>query len=121
MTALKAANLALRFLLELVALGAFAFWGFTLEGSSTIFRIIVGLGAPILAATLWGVFAAPKSSRRLHGALYHAFEIVFFGLAVVALIAAGSAPLGMIVAVLVMINLVLIEVWDQNHDISAAA
>ena len=120
MSALKGANLALRFLLELVALGAFAYWGFTLPDASTIFRVIIGLGTPILAATLWGFFAAPKSSRRLHGAPYHAFEIVFFGLAGAALIAAGSVTLGIIVAVLVLINLILIEVWDQNHDVSAA-
>jgi hypothetical protein len=119
-SALKGANLALRFLLELVALGAFAYWGFTLPNASTIFRIIIGLGAPILAATLWGFFAAPKSARRLHGAPYHAFEIVFFGLAVVALIAAGSTALGMILAVLVVINLILIEIWDQNHDAPSA-
>jgi hypothetical protein len=119
MSALKGANLALRFLLELVALGAFAYWGFTLPNASTIFRVIIGLGAPILAATLWGIFAAPKSSRRLHGAPYHLFEIVFFGLAVAALIAAGSIELGLIVALLVVVNLILVEVWDQNHDIPA--
>jgi hypothetical protein len=119
MSLLKGANLALRFGLELAALLAFASWGFSLPGASTIFRVIVGLGTPILAATLWGVFAAPKSKRRLRGVPYHGFEIVFFGLAVAALIAAGSATPGILLAVLVMLNLVLIEVWDQNHDIAA--
>jgi hypothetical protein len=119
MSVIKGANLALRFLLELVALGAFAYWGFTLPDASTIFRIIIGLGAPILAATLWGFFAAPKSARRLHGTPYHAFEIVFFGLAVAALVMAGSTTLGMILAVVVVVNLILIEVWQQNHDLAA--
>lgn len=119
MNVLKGANLALRFGLELAALLAFAYWGFSLPGASTIFRAIVGLGAPILAATLWGVFAAPKSKRRLRGAPYHGFEIVFFGLAVAALVAAHSTTLGIILAVLVMINLILIEVWNQNHDATA--
>jgi hypothetical protein len=120
MSILKGANLALRFLLELVALGAFAYWGFTyFPDASTIFRVIIGLGAPIFAAFLWGVFAAPKSPRRLHGAPYHSFEIVFFGLAVAALVATGSVELGLILAVLVVLNLILIEVWDQNHDVAA--
>ena len=87
---IKSANLALAFLLELAALVAFAYWGFN-ASDSTIVRLLLGIGVPVLAIVLWGIFAAPRSARRLKGAAYHTFATIFFALAVLALIAAGSA------------------------------
>jgi Protein of unknown function (DUF2568) len=45
---LKGANLLLAFLLELCALGAFGYWGFT-TGSTTLAKIGLGIGAPLVA------------------------------------------------------------------------
>jgi hypothetical protein len=118
MSLLKNANLGLAFLLELVALGSFAYWGFNASGSSVL-NIVLGVGTPILAIVLWGVFAAPRSERRLRGSAYLAFKVVFFALAILALIAAGSITLGLIFAVVFVINTGLAYVWQQE-DAAAA-
>ena len=54
----KIANLALRFLLEVCALVALGYWGFK-TGGSLITKLALGIGAPLLAAVLWGTFVAP--------------------------------------------------------------
>jgi len=118
MALLQNANLGLAFLLELVAIASFAYWGFTVS-DSIIVRLVLGLGTPILAIVLWGIFAAPKSERRLRGNAYLAFKVVYFVLAILALIAAGSVTLGIIVAVVFAINTVLAYVWHQE-DAAAA-
>ncbi len=60
-----AANVGLAFLLELGALAALGFWGVH-TGQSLLADIALGAGAPLLAAGVWAMLAAPKSERRLH-------------------------------------------------------
>jgi len=113
MALLQNANLALAFLLELVAIASFAYWGFTVS-DSTILNIVLGIGTPIVAIVLWGIFAAPKSERRLKGSAYLIFKVVFFVLAIAALIAAGSVTLGVIFAVVFAVNTALAYAWHQE-------
>lgn len=82
-------NMALRFLLELCALAALGYWGF-MRGSGTLGKAALGLGAPILAAVLWGMFVAPKAVRPLHDPAKLLVELVVFGGAAAALYAAGQ-------------------------------
>jgi Protein of unknown function (DUF2568) len=88
----KVASLALRFLLELAALGALAYWGFHEFDGAT--AVLLGVGAPLAAAVLWGIFVAPK--RRVHRGegLRWFVELLVFGAATTALIAAGETALG---------------------------
>lgn len=58
---MKAANLLLRFLLELSALAALGYWGFHVAGG--IAGILLCIGAPLLFAASWGLFAAHKGPR----------------------------------------------------------
>lgn len=60
MTALRAVNLVVRFLLEIAALIVFSYWGWTLQ-SSTATRAAAALLIPLLVAGLWGMFIAPKA------------------------------------------------------------
>ena len=55
------ANYGLRFLLELAALGSLAYWGFAENG--WVAEWPLGLGAPLVAAVVWGRFVAPKASH----------------------------------------------------------
>ena len=56
------ANLAIRFLLELAALGAMGWWGARqTDGPS---RWALAIGVPLGAAVLWGVFAVPGDPSR---------------------------------------------------------
>lgn len=109
---MKSVNLALAFVLELAALAAFAYWGFN-TGDSSLVHVVLGLGVPVLAAALWGIFAAPKSSRRLQGGAWWVFKVVFFALASAALFVAGQPTLGLVLGVVAAVNLVLLYVWQQ--------
>jgi cytochrome b len=55
-----AANLGLRFLLELVALSAVGWWGWQL-GGSTFGRVALAAALPLVVALVWGAFIAPKA------------------------------------------------------------
>jgi hypothetical protein len=50
---IKGANLTLRFLLELCALGDLGYWGFKTAGG-LIAKIGLGISAPLAAAVVWG-------------------------------------------------------------------
>jgi Protein of unknown function (DUF2568) len=111
-TALKYSNLALSFLLELFILGALAYWGFRV-GNGTFMKIILGVGAPLLAALVWGIFEAPQASMPLPEPWHLLLALVIFGLAIVALYVAGQRTLALIFASLVVINQILIYAWHQ--------
>ena len=83
----RATNLLLKFLLELAAFAAFAYWGGTV-GSGAV-SVVLAIAAPAVAIVLWAVFAAPRSDHRLSTAARIPFELGIFGLAVVALLAAA--------------------------------
>ncbi len=112
LSVLKPINLAATFLLELAMLAAFAYWGVS-AGQSTLAKIGLGIGVPVIIAIAWGIFMAPKSSRRLPGAAYLILKILLFGLAVAALIVAGQLILGIIFGVLFFLNTILLLIWRQ--------
>ncbi len=111
-TLLKSINLALAFFLELAMLVAFGYWGFQ-TGENAIVKIGLGIGIPLLAAVLWGVFMAPNSSMRLQGAAYLAVKLVLFGLAIAALIVAGKPGAGILLGAVFVVNTILLYVWQQ--------
>jgi len=80
LTLAKSTNLAVRFLLELFALGSLGYWGFV-SGGNTVAKIALGLGAPLLAAVVWGLFVAPKAAIPLAMQLPQISETLVFGAA----------------------------------------
>lgn len=82
-------NLALRFLLELSALGVFVMWGWIVgSNSSPWIGNSLAISLPVLAATVWGVFNVPGDPSRsgiapviIPGVLRLLIELTFFGLA----------------------------------------
>jgi Protein of unknown function (DUF2568) len=112
MAVLKSANLALAFLLEICMLAAFAVWGFQ-ASLETVVKIILGVGVPLLAVVIWGIFLAPRSARRFTGLTLHLAELLIFGLAALALAAAGHPDLAIIFAVVAVINQALLIAWKQ--------
>ena len=100
-------NLALRFLLELCALLAVAYWGFrTGSGAS---RIAFGVGAPLVLARAWSMFGSPRAAISLPGSTKLLFELHVFGAAAVALVAAGRPTLAWTFAALLLANKVLMS------------
>ncbi|MBX3080137.1 MAG: YrdB family protein [Anaerolineae bacterium] len=110
---LPSANLALSFLLELVALVALGYWGFQ-ASDNTLLKFILGLGAPILLIVVWGMWLAPKSSRRLRRPWLQIVKLLVFGVTALALANAGQTTLAVIFAVVVIINAALAEIWKQE-------
>ena len=112
LTVLKNVNLALAFLLELAVLAAFGFWGFS-TGEGALARIGLGIGIPLVAVIVWALFGAPRAAWRLQGFWLWILRVVFFGGAVVTLIAASLLLLGIVFALICVVNLALISAWAQ--------
>ncbi len=108
---LASLNLALKFLLELAALAAFAYWGVN-TGEMPV-SLLLGIVTPGAAAFAWGVFAAPKSARRLPLQPRIRFELTVFTAAVLALLAAGVPTAAVIMSALVILNAILLTALGQ--------
>jgi Protein of unknown function (DUF2568) len=98
-------NLALAFALELAGLTAFGYWGVR-TGTTTLTSAALGTAAPVTAAILWGVFAAPRASVSSMGAAV-ATKVVFFLAATLALYATAHHGLAATFLALVVISSML--------------
>ncbi|HEY6526909.1 MAG TPA: DUF2568 domain-containing protein [Solirubrobacteraceae bacterium] len=110
MTLLKAANLGVKFLLELAAFAAFAWWGGTVGHG--VVSVVIAIAAPALAVVVWGRWAAPRAPRRLAVARRVPLELAVFALAAVA-IGTVSVIAGVVLAVAVAINAALLTAFGQ--------
>lgn len=108
---MKDANLAVKFALELAAIATFAYWGATLDG--VVVSVLVAVAAPASAVVLWGLFAAPRSSRRLPIRARVPFELSVFALAVAALVAVDWIAAAIAFAAVTSVNAVLLTRLDQ--------
>lgn len=109
---LKYANLALAFALELCVLAALGYWGFR-TGEGALMKVVLGVGAPLLAAVVWGIFGSPNAPIKAVGPWRIALVLVWFGVAAVALALVGQPKLALIFALLFTLNHVLLYVWRQ--------
>jgi uncharacterized protein DUF2568 len=91
---LRGATLTVRFLCELAMLAALAYWGFTVGDG--VGAWLLGIGAPLLAALVWGALVAPKAGWPVPIPTRVAIELVVFGAAAAALAVAGQ-PLAAVV------------------------
>lgn len=113
MPAARAVNLAVRFLLELAMLAALAYWGLH-TGDSLPVDVLLGVGAPVVAAAVWGTFAAPRSDRRLSGPALVAVQLTLLGAGAVALAAAGRTALAVVFAIVIVVNAALLHLWGEE-------
>lgn len=99
-------NLALRFVLELVALFAIGYWGWTQH--TGIVQVLLCLGLPIIAATIWGIFRIPgepgPAPVAVPGWVRLLLEAVFFGAAVILLAAAQQQTPSIILGIVVVLH-----------------
>lgn len=112
MDALKSINVAVRFLLEFCVLAAVGYWGFK-SNAGWFLKILLGIGAPLLIAVIWGTFGAPKATNHLTGISLLALEVVVFGSGVAALYATKNYSLAWGFAVIIIINRILMFIWSQ--------
>lgn len=109
---LQALNLAVRFLLELCVLVALGYWGFQSQ-PGWLGKIAFGIGAPLLAAVVWGMFVAPKATYHLPGRVILGLEVIVFGAGVAALVATQHTTLAWSLGVLYVVNRLLLFIWQQ--------
>ena len=102
-------NLAVRFVLEIIALYAFGRWGWLQSTGWTRFALAIGL--PLLAMTLWGTFAVPADPSRsgnapipISGSVRVLLELTFFSLATWAYFGFGKPGWGTVCGVVVLIH-----------------
>ena len=105
-------NLAFRFLLEIGALLAVGFWGWTQH--TGLLRVLLAVGLPLLAAVLWGTFRVPgdasasgRAPVAVPGWLRLLLELVLFAAAVRALNASGASTAALIFGLAVVIHYAL--------------
>ena len=112
-SALRSVNLVVRLLCELALLVALAVWGFH-TGAGATARAALGLGAPLAAAVIWGLWVAPASRRRLPDPGRLAVEVVLFAAGVAALAAAGHVLMAVLFAAVVAVNITLDRVLSSE-------
>ncbi|MFR9798282.1 YrdB family protein [Streptomyces sp. MS06] len=109
---MKAANLAVLFLIELGALAAAAYWGAT-AGVPTPLAVLLAFAAPAVLVVLWALFGSPKSRYRTRGAGRVGFELLWFGAGAAALLAAGATGWAVGFALVCAASKTLAVVWEQ--------
>ena len=108
-----AANSALRFALELAALAVLSAWGWH-TGSDLLARCALAAATPLLAATAWGQFVAPRAPRYLRARGRLVVEAAVFAAAALALVELGRPRLAEGLALIAVLNTVLVHAWGQD-------
>lgn len=108
------ANLVLRFLLELVALAAFGYWGWTI-GGGLFARATVAAAVPATVAVIWATFISPRA-RIPSGPVGRAvLGLVVFLLAAGALWSRGQRGLAIGYGALAVVSSALMLVWPEQE------
>ena len=103
MIVIKSLNLLIRFLLELRMLGVVAYWGST-TGDGVAMGALLGVGAPLLMAVMWGLLISPKATVELPPVAWVALQAVLFGAAAIALATFASPALAAAFLLVVVAN-----------------
>jgi hypothetical protein len=105
-------NLAVRFLLEIAALVAIGYWGWTQHDG--FLRYLLAIGGPVIAGVLWSTFAVPDDPSRsgrapvpVPGIIRLALELAIFAFAAWALYDAGNSLLALILVAVVVVHYAL--------------
>jgi hypothetical protein len=114
MGGLRVVILALAFFLEVGALVALGYWGFR-AGDTALSKALLGIGAPLLAAVVWGLFVAPKAVRPVPLPVRLALKALVFGGAALGLMAAGRPALGWAFLAAVLLNETALLVLVGDH------
>ena len=100
---LRPANDGLRFFLELSALAAVAYWGWSEHDGAL--RWVLVVAAPLAIALVWGRWIAPKAKHPAVDPARIGIEVLVFGSFVVALLDANQPVLAAILGAAAAVHL----------------
>jgi hypothetical protein len=103
MVVFESLTLLVRFLLEMCMLGALGYWGFK-TGDDAAMKALLGVGAPLLVAVVWGLFIAPKARVEVSKPVWIGLQVIVFGAAAVALAAVAPQQLATYFVVAVVLD-----------------
>ena len=112
MAGLRVINLTVRFLLELAALAAFAYWAATINsprGGRTVLAIV----APLALAIFWGLFVSPKARFSTGRIGQVGLGLLVFLAAAAALFVRGHSTLGVAFASTAVVSSAVLYVLPQ--------
>jgi len=111
------ATLAIRFLVELIGIGAVGYWGFQ-SVDNTLGRLALGIGAAIALIVFWGLLIAPKATNPLTQPQRDLIGTGVLLLAAAALAVAGQPGLAVVFAAVVVIDwLIMIALGPSAVDV----
>ncbi|GAB2803023.1 hypothetical protein GCM10027176_04670 [Actinoallomurus bryophytorum] len=112
---LRLVNDILAFVVELVALAVFAWWG-AATGGGLVLSLVLGIGAPLVAAVVWGIFASPKAQVKLPPYGVAAVQGLVFFVALICLDLLGHRTLAVLFGVVAAANMVIGRL-DRDADL----
>ena len=110
-------NLAIRFVVEMLGVAFVAYWGFS-ASDDTLTGAILGVGAVVVFAVIWGAFLAPKADRGLGRAQKNVIGTIVLLVAAGALALAGQPVIALVYAAVVVVNAVIL--WRLGDDVDRA-
>jgi len=112
------ANLALRFIVELVGVGALGYSAFQVGGSGPA-RIVLAIGAPLALIVFWAIVVAPTADSGLSQAQKDVIGTALLVATAVAVAVAGQPVAAVVFGAVVVLNwLVLVAI---GPDAAAAS
>jgi hypothetical protein len=109
----RPANDGLRFFLELSALAAVSYWGWSEHDG--LWRWVLVVAAPLAIAVVWGQWVAPKARRRVRDPWKLLIELLVFGAGVAALFDADQPTPAIVLAGAAALHLALTFAFDQRR------
>ncbi|OOB90443.1 4-amino-4-deoxy-L-arabinose transferase [Rathayibacter sp. VKM Ac-2630] len=95
-------NAVVRFVLELFALITFGLWGFS--SFDVPLNVVVGIGAPVLAALVWALFLSPRAVLAIDVYGRSLIELLVFGAAALAWLDLGQPVVAIAFGVVAIVS-----------------
>ena len=106
------ATLAVRFLIEVIGIGAVGYWGFqAVDGTG---RVALGLGAALALIVVWALVVAPKATNPLTQTQRDLIGTGLLLIAAAALAMAGQPAIALAFAVVVVIDWLILVVLGPS-------
>ncbi|ASK61880.1 hypothetical protein CFK37_06755 [Virgibacillus phasianinus] len=113
MNVLQAANLGLRFLIEICALVIIGYWGFQ-TGQNWAGKGLLGIILPLFVAFVWGMMLSPKAKIHLLKPFHLLLEIIILGAPILLLLSLENVDATVIYGSLNIVNMILLFAWKAE-------